>query len=48
MDASDRITAYIERLGDWRGTRLLRIRQVIGAAWGWNHVIVPSHWGLGS
>lgn len=43
MDASDRITAYIERLGDWRGARLARIRQVIRAAspelveeWKWN------------
>jgi len=32
MDASDRITAYIERLGDWRGARLVRIRQVTRAA----------------
>ena len=43
MDASDRITAYIERLDDWRGARLVRIRQVIRAAspelveeWKWN------------
>jgi hypothetical protein len=32
MSASDQITAYIDRLGDWRGALLARIRKVIGAA----------------
>jgi len=43
MDASDQITAYIERLGDWRGALVARIRETIRAAspelvegWKWN------------
>jgi hypothetical protein len=43
MNPSDRITAYIDDLGDWRGKLLARLRAVIRAAtpdlveeWKWN------------
>ncbi len=43
MNPSDRITAYIDQLGDWRGKLLARLRTLIGAAspdlvedWKWN------------
>ena len=43
MDASDQITAYIDRLGDWRGALVARIRKAIRAdspqlveGWKWN------------
>jgi hypothetical protein len=32
MSAPDQITVYIDRLGDWRGTLVARIRKVVGAA----------------
>ena len=43
MNPSDRITAYIDRLGDWRGQTLGRLRTLIRSAspdlveeWKWN------------
>jgi hypothetical protein len=43
MNPSDRITAYIETLGDWRGTTIGRLRKLIRSAspdlveeWKWN------------
>jgi hypothetical protein len=45
MNPSDRITAYIDALGDWRGQLLGRLRRLIRSAspdlveeWKWNHV----------
>jgi hypothetical protein len=32
MNASDQITAYIEQLGDWRGTLVGRLRTLVRAA----------------
>jgi hypothetical protein len=32
MSASDQITAYIDRLSDWRGALIARIRRAVGAA----------------
>jgi hypothetical protein len=32
MDPSDQITAYIDKLGDWRGTTVARLRKLIRAA----------------
>ena len=32
MSTSDQITAYIDRLGDWRGALVARIRKVVAAA----------------
>ena len=43
MNPSDQITAYIDKLGDWRGTMLGRLRSLVRAAspelveeWKWN------------
>jgi hypothetical protein len=43
MNASERITNYINELGDWRGKALARLRKLIGDAapdlveeWKWN------------
>jgi len=43
MNASDRITSYIDGLGDWRGDSLAQIRKLIrkahpelGEEWKWN------------
>ena len=43
MNPSDHITAYIDKLGDWRGKMLARLRTLIRAAspdlvesWKWN------------
>ncbi len=32
MTASDQITAYVDKLGDWRGKTVARLRAVIRAA----------------
>jgi hypothetical protein len=43
VNASERITNYIDKLGDWRGKALARLRKLIGDAapelveeWKWN------------
>ena len=53
MNPSDQITAYIDKLGDWRGKTVARLRAVIRAAspdlveeWKWRGVPVWSHDGL--
>jgi hypothetical protein len=50
MNPSDQITAYIDELGDWRGTTVARLRAVIRAAspdlveqWKWNTPVWSYH-----
>ena len=49
MTASDQITAYIDKLGDWRGKTVARLRAVIRAAspdlveeWKWSTPVWSS------
>ena len=49
MSASDQITAYIDRLGDWRGALVAQIRKVVAAAspdlvegWKWSTPVWTS------
>jgi hypothetical protein len=50
MNASDRITSYINGLGDWRGDALAHIRKLIrkahpelGEEWKWNTPVWSYH-----